>query len=114
MRIKEKDIAETTDLISPMKNQLYPVFLKLDQLETLLVGAGHVALEKLNSLLSNSPDAKITIIAPDITDEIKNLASTHHSCTIIKKPFEEPDLDGKDLVIVATNDRPLNKSIQQL
>jgi len=35
------------------KNQLYPVFLKLEQLNILLVGAGNVGLEKLNSLLSN-------------------------------------------------------------
>ena len=46
------------------KNQLYPVFLKLDQLNTLLVGAGNVGLEKLQSLLNNSPHAKITIVAP--------------------------------------------------
>lgn len=49
---------------SKKKNQLYPVFLKLEQLNTLLVGAGNVGLEKLHSLLSNSPEAKITIVAP--------------------------------------------------
>ena len=38
------------------ENQLYPVFLKLDAVEILLVGGGNVALEKLQSLLFNSPD----------------------------------------------------------
>ena len=114
MRLTEKDINHPTDLISPLKNQLYPVFLKLDQLETLLVGAGHVALEKLNSLLTNSPDAKITIVAPAVLDEIRLMVSKHPLCNIIERPVELADLDGKDLVIVATNDRQLNELIRQV
>ena len=36
-------------------NHLFPVFLKLEELRVLLVGAGKVGLEKLTSLLTNSP-----------------------------------------------------------
>lgn len=42
------DIGASTD--HGIKNQLYPVFLKLEQLNILLVGAGNVGLEKLHSL----------------------------------------------------------------
>ena len=64
------------------KNQLYPVFLKLDQLELLLVGGGNVGLEKLHSLLANSPEAKISIVAPGIKDEIRKLVFRHPSCLL--------------------------------
>ena len=61
----------SNDIIN--KNRLYPIFLKLEELELLLVGAGNVGLEKLNSLLSNSPEARITVVAAIIKEEVKNL-----------------------------------------
>jgi uncharacterized protein len=96
------------------KNHLYPVFIKLEQLNTLLVGAGNVGLEKLNSLLSNSPAANITIIAPEIKEELRRLAGRHSSCQIIQKEFEETDLTNKDLLILATDQPELHKYIKQL
>lgn len=96
------------------KNQLYPVFFKLDQLETLIVGAGNVGLEKLKSLLSNSPNAQITVVAPEINEEVKQLAFEHPFCNLIQRSFEETDLDNKDLIILATNDRHLHEYIRGL
>jgi len=96
------------------KNQLYPVFLKLDQLRILLVGAGNVGLEKLHSLLSNSPEAKITIVAPEIKEEVRRLVYRHPSCHIEQKMFEEADLQDKELVVLATDDKKLHKYIKQL
>jgi uncharacterized protein len=94
------------------KNKLFPVFLKLEELELLLVGAGNVGLEKLNSLLSNSPGAKITIVAPKIKDEVKQLLQKHSSCTLLQRCFEENDLEDKELVILATDDKALHKKIK--
>jgi hypothetical protein len=34
-------------------NNLYPIFLKLENMQVLLVGAGNVGLEKLESLLGH-------------------------------------------------------------
>src|SRR6478672_3222419 len=93
--------------ITDNKNQLYPVFLKLQELKLLLVGGGNVALEKLNSLLSNSPDTPITIVAPSIREEVRELVARHPHCQLIERKFEEADLDGKDLVICATDDKDL-------
>jgi len=93
-------------------NRLYPVFLKLEELDVLLVGAGNVGLEKLQSLLSNSPEAKITIVAPFVKDEVKQLMQDHPSCKLIQRFFEEPDLDNKTLVILATDDKDLHKRIK--
>lgn len=94
------------------KNQLYPVFLKLDQLELLLVGGGNVGLEKLHSLLANSPEAKISIVAPEIKDEIRKLVFRHPSCKIIQREFLDEDLNNKDLVILATDNRELHERIK--
>jgi len=96
------------------KNQLYPVFLKLQELKLLLVGGGNVALEKLNSLLSNSPDTSITIVAPFIREEVRELVARHPHCQLIERKFEEADLDEKDLVICATDDKDLHVSIKYL
>jgi siroheme synthase-like protein len=100
--------------LSNAKNQLYPVFLKLEQLNILLVGAGNVGLEKLHSLLSNSPQAKITIVAPVIKEEVRKLVYKHDSCELLQKEFEETDLDGKELVILATDDKQLHVRIKEL
>ena len=94
------------------KNQLYPVFLKLEQLELLLVGAGNVGLEKLHSLLANSPEAKISIVAPDIKEEVRRLVYKHPSCKILHREFVTEDLDDKDLVILATDNRALHEQIK--
>jgi len=94
------------------KNQLYPVFLKLDQLELLLVGGGNVGLEKLHSLLANSPGAKVSIVAPEVKDEIRKLVLRHPSCKIIQREFQHEDLNNKDLIILATDNRQLHEEIK--
>src|SRR4030095_848893 len=94
------------------KNQLYPVFLKLDQLELLLVGGGNVGLEKLHSLLANSPGAKVSIVAPEVKDEIRKLVLRHPSCKITQRAFLPEDLNNKDLVIFATDKRELHEEIK--
>lgn len=95
-------------------NKLYPIFLKLEELDLLLVGAGNVGLEKLQSLLSNSPVAKITIVAPVIKDEVKEFLQNHPACNLIQRSFEESDLDNKDLVVLATDDKELHKNIRAI
>jgi len=96
------------------KNALYPVFLKQDQLKLLLVGAGNVGLEKLQSLLSNSPEMQISIVADRVKDEVRELISKHPGCTLYERVFEDEDLEHKNLVIVATDNKMLNEVIRDL
>ncbi len=96
------------------KNQLYPVFLKLERLNVLLVGGGNVGLEKLNSVLANSPAANVTIVAPFIKDEVKQLAAKHAYCRIEQREFDVTDLEGKDIAILATDNRSLHEQIRVL
>jgi len=94
------------------QNNLYPIFLKLENLQTLLVGAGNVGLEKLTAFLNNSPKAKITIIAETICDEIRDLAEQNSNIRILTRKFFFSDLEGKDLLILATNDRQLHERVK--
>jgi len=96
------------------KNQLYPVFLKLEQLNILLVGAGNVGLEKLNSLLSNSPGARITIVAPVVKKEIKELLLNHPACTLTERSFEIGDMENRELIFLATDNPGLHVDIKKL
>ncbi|MET0395023.1 MAG: TSUP family transporter [Chitinophagaceae bacterium] len=96
------------------KNQLYPVFLKLQELRLLLIGGGNVALEKLSSLLSNSPATNITLVAPSVREEVRQLIAAHPGCSIIERTFEAPDLEDKDLVICATDDKSLHAAVKRL
>src|SRR5512145_292500 len=96
------------------KNNLYPVFLKLEELRVLLVGAGNVGLEKLHSLLANSPEATVTIVAPIVKDEVRKLVFKHPASVIVQREFEAADLENKDIVILATDNRKLHEEIRVL
>ncbi|MFI5160920.1 MAG: TSUP family transporter [Sphingobacteriales bacterium] len=93
-------------------NQLFPVFLKLNNLHTVLIGAGNVGLEKLTAIVTNSPSARITVIANEFLPEVHTLASTYKGVKVIQKAFTDTDLDTADIVVAATNDRELNTYIR--
>jgi precorrin-2 dehydrogenase/sirohydrochlorin ferrochelatase len=96
------------------RNHLFPVFLKLENLNTLLVGAGNVGLEKLAALLKNSPGAKITVVAPLIREPVRELAASHPTVKLVERRFRRWDLWNKHLVILATDDKPLHERIRAL
>ncbi|NEU09846.1 TSUP family transporter [Flavihumibacter sp. R14] len=95
-------------------NELFPVFLKLNQLQVLLVGAGNVGLEKLRAILSNSPQTRVTVVGERIAPEIENYVQEYPDVQVFRKSFDESDLDGKDLVVVATGQPVLNEAIRKL
>lgn len=94
-------------------NQLFPVFIKLNELHTLVIGAGPVGLEKLTALLNNSKRARITVVAETVIAEVTSLAAGNPSVNIIQKSFEPADLNGINIVIAATNNNALNEQIKQ-
>jgi siroheme synthase-like protein len=93
-------------------NQLFPVFLKLNNLHTVLIGAGNVGLEKLTALLGNSPKARVTIVAKEFEPGVHTLAGKYEGVSVAQKAFVDTDLDNADLVIAATNDNQLNEYIR--
>ena len=109
MLVSEVEIKSTnTD-----SNNLFPVFLKLSELNTLIVGGGSVGLEKLTAVLNNSPEAKVTIVAQSVNSGVRSLAGLYKNLTIINRVFLPEDLENKDIVIAATNDKELNRVIKE-
>lgn len=94
-------------------NQLFPVFIKLNELNTLLIGGGNVGLEKLNAILNNSQVAKIKVVANNICGQIHDLCKRYPQVVLLQKSFEPSDMEGMQLVIAATNDNVLNESIRK-
>ncbi len=96
-----------------LKNNLFPVFLKLENFQLLIIGGGNTAEEKLRTVLQNSPSTKITLVAERVSQEIFNLQSKF-DITIYERVFIPNDLSGHDMVIVATGDRKFGAEVKQL
>jgi len=94
-------------------NELYPIFLKVHQLETLLVGAGFVGLEKLTFLLKSSPQARVTVVSIEISDEIREIAANNANIQLVQAAYHPDYLERKHMVIAATNFPEVNKEIYQ-
>jgi siroheme synthase-like protein len=93
------------------ENNLFPLFVKLEHLRLLLVGGGKVGLEKLQTVLQNSPATKITIVAPVIGEPIRELAARHSCIRLLERPYHPNDLEYADIAIVAVNDRAVSETV---
>ena len=89
------------------QNELYPIFLKVSELEVLIVGGGNVGLEKLTFLLKSSPNAKVTIVSVNFLPELIALAK-NHNVEIIESVYRESFLKGKHIVIATTDNIAVN------
>jgi siroheme synthase-like protein len=86
------------------QNELFPVFLKLNQLRILIVGGGYVGTEKLQAIISNSPSAAVKLVAIQISAEIKELARGYDKISLLEKPYNINDFNDIDIAIAAIND----------
>jgi len=89
------------------RNELYPIFLKVSQLNTLIVGGGNVALEKLLFLLKSSPNAKVTMVARIFRPDTEALGKKY-GVEIIEANYDAKYLVNKHLVIATTDDVETN------
>ena len=96
-----------------LPNPLYPVFLKLDQVPLLIVGAGPVGYEKLFFILKSSPNACITVVAIEVSPEVEELVEQHPHIQVRRRAYQPTDLEGHKLVIVATGIRDMGVQIRQ-
>jgi siroheme synthase-like protein len=95
-----------------MSNSLYPVFLKLENLSLLIIGGGTVALEKLESVLGNSPETVIKLVAREIIPEVRMLQNQYPNLLLSERAYISQDFNGADLAIIAVNDIALAGQIR--
>ena len=92
------------------RNNLYPIFLKVKNLEFLIVGGGYVAEEKLTFLLKSSPDANVTMVAPMYREKTIKIAETGN-VKRIEAVYHKSHLDGKHIVVTTTDKPEVNIEI---
>lgn len=95
-------------------NHLFPVFLKLEALRVLVVGAGKVGLEKLTAIVQNAPKASVTVVAREVSQGVRELSAFHPGIVLKQKAFEEEDLNDRDIVFVALNEQSTSRWIRDL
>ena len=93
-------------------NTLFPVFLKLEQLQVLLIGGGNVALEKLTAILNNAPATSVRVVAKEVFPKFAEYALPLSQVEIIHAAYDPAYLDDCDIVIAAVNDVPLSTIIR--
>lgn len=92
-------------------NDLFPVFFKMEKLNTLIVGGGNVGLEKLEALLRNSPRAPIVLIGITIHPRIMELSASFGNIIVKQREFRVEDLNGINIALLATENRGTNYRI---
>ncbi|MAS00449.1 MAG: uroporphyrinogen-III C-methyltransferase [Nitrosomonadales bacterium] len=86
----------------------FPIFLNIKNKPITVIGGGDIALRKVKLLIKVKP--KITLISKVICKELKEMLLEHNH-KIIKKSFQEKDLENPILIVAATNNTKLNKKI---
>lgn len=89
---------------------LYPVFLDLSNRDVLVVGGGRVAARKVRGMAGTG--ASITVVAEDSCAEMEQ-AARDSGAELMRRPYEDGDLQGRWLVIAATDDADVNGSVSQ-
>jgi uroporphyrin-III C-methyltransferase / precorrin-2 dehydrogenase / sirohydrochlorin ferrochelatase len=89
----------------------FPLFFDLTAQKVLVVGAGEVALRKVDLLMRSG--ASVYVVAPEIHPELMQHAGSG-SIKLAIREFVPEDLAGARLVIVATSHRALNRWIANL
>ena len=96
-----------------MANKFFPVSIDLNNKNILVIGAGKIALRKVETLMSYN--CNILVITKDILEEkFLELEKSNKIKVLKNQEFEEKFLENIFLVITATDNEILNKEISQL
>ncbi|HHQ5600055.1 TPA: precorrin-2 dehydrogenase/sirohydrochlorin ferrochelatase family protein [Clostridioides difficile] len=85
---------------------LYPINLKLDELDVVIIGGGEVAYRKCKNFLEFNKN--VTIISKQILNKFYDLKG---NIKIIKDDYKEIYIKDASVIIAATNNRELNMEI---
>jgi len=99
--------------VKKVANKFFPVSIDLNNKNVLVIGAGKIALRKVETLLKYN--CNINVITKEILEEKFLELEKNNKIKIFKnQEFEEKFLENIFLVITATDNEILNKEISQL
>lgn len=88
----------------------FPMYMDMKDLKVLVVGGGAIAAEKLEKLVDFTKE--ITLIASEVSDESHQFIKDY-CLTLYQRAYSKGDIEGFDIVIVATNTIALHKEIYE-
>ena len=88
----------------------FPMFIDMKNLKVLVVGGGYIATEKLEKLVDFTTN--ISVIALRVEEEAQLLID-RYNLTLEKRAYHKGDIEGFDIVIVATDTIDLHKEIYE-
>lgn len=91
--------------------EYFPITVRLQEQQCLIVGGGEIACRKLKSLLK--ADAKVSLVALEFNAEVKELAA-QHDLTLHEQAFDESLVEGNYLIVAATDNKVLNQQVSEL
>ena len=86
----------------------YPIFLQVQAKPVLLVGGGHVALEKIGKLVEAGAD--VTVVAPALIPPVRAYVDAGRA-RWLARPVAPGDTEGCALVLIATDDGAVNRAV---
>ena len=105
-----KGICDQSCVRGMLETPLYIACLRLSGRPCLVVGGGHVGLEKVEGLLAC--DGAVTLVSPDAVPELEAYAK-EGSVSWERREFADSDLDGRFLAIAATADTDVNVAVYE-
>ncbi len=87
---------------------LFPIFLKLTARPCIVIGAGHLAESKIESLLA--AQAHVTVIAPHPNSRILDLHAAGE-IQLHQRTYQNGDVAGAFLAVAATDDPAVNRAV---
>jgi siroheme synthase-like protein len=100
-----KGICDQTCVKGMLETPFYIACLKLSGRNCLVVGGGEIGLEKVEGLLAC--DATVTLVAPEAVQTLADYAA-EGSILWERREYTPSDLEGKFMVIAATEDTDVN------
>jgi len=91
-------------------NTYYPVYIEMRDQPCVVIGGGKIAEGKVDGLLA--VEAKVTIIAPQLTPRLQDLAAQNR-VRYLSRAFQPGDLAGAFMVICATDQQDINHQVWQ-
>jgi len=88
----------------------YPVFLDIVDKPVVVIGGGNIALQKVEGLIDAG--ASVTVISPELNDRMAQLRDEGRF-VYVKRKYEPGDIEGAELVFVATDDGAENRRVWQ-
>ena len=94
-----------------MEHPFFPLFVDLSEKNVLVVGAGHIASRRAAAILPFA--GRVTVVAPEVSPSLEELADGGR-IALLRRGFQPEDLEDAQLVLTATGDSELDKTVVTL